>query len=64
MHLSAGLAYLSLQGYQQLDKGYLGLKLQTNKQSVFDLFLEPQDCNKGTTHSDTLFSIICNYAFV
>jgi hypothetical protein len=27
MHLSAGLAHLSLQGYQQLDKGYLGLKL-------------------------------------
>ena len=31
MHLSAGLAHLSLQGYWQLDAGFLGLKLQTNR---------------------------------
>jgi hypothetical protein len=53
MCLSAGLAHSSLQVYQQLDAGCLGLKLQTNILSG-PLFLEPQDCNKGTTHSDTL----------
>ena len=30
MHLSAGLAHFSLQGYRQLDAGSLGLKLQTD----------------------------------
>jgi hypothetical protein len=33
MHLLAGLTHLSLQGYQQLDAGCWGLKLQTNKQT-------------------------------
>jgi len=51
MRLSAGLTHLSLQGYQQLDVGFFGLKLQTVSGP---LFLEPQDCNKGTTHSGTL----------
>jgi hypothetical protein len=31
MHLSAGLAQLALQGYQQLDAGCLGLQLHTNR---------------------------------
>ena len=31
MCLSAGLAHFSLQGYQQLDTGCLGLKLQINR---------------------------------
>jgi hypothetical protein len=36
----------------------------TNKQSGPDpLFLEPEDCNKETTHSDTLFSFSCNHGF-
>jgi len=30
MHLLAGLAHFSLQGYRQLDAGCLGLKLQLN----------------------------------
>jgi len=31
MCLSAGFAHLSLQGYQQLDAGILGLKLKTDR---------------------------------
>jgi len=54
MRLLAGLAHFSLEGYRQLDAGCLGLKLQINRLVMAPLFLEPLDCNKGTTHSDTL----------
>jgi len=53
MHLPAGVAHFLLQGYRQLDAGCLGLKLQINR-PVMTPFLEPLDCNKETTHSDTL----------
>jgi len=44
--------FLSLQGYQQLDTGCFCFKLQTDP--FLPLFLEPKDCNIGTTHSGTL----------
>jgi hypothetical protein len=31
------------------------------KTSPVPLFLEPEDCDKFTTHSDTLFSFSCNH---
>ena len=38
MHLSAGLAHFSLQGYRQLDAGCLGVKLQINRQVMTPIF--------------------------
>ena len=36
----------------------------TYKQTGPDpLFLEPEDCNKVTTHSDTPFSVSCDHDF-
>ena len=53
-HLSAGLAHLMLQCNKQHDAGWLGLKLQPNRPVLTPPFLEPYDCNKETTHSDTV----------
>jgi hypothetical protein len=50
MHLSAGLAHR----FQVIDSLIKDACVSSYKQTVSDLFLEPQDCNKGTTHSDTL----------
>ena len=38
MHMSAGLAHFSLQGYRQLDAGCLGLKLQINRLVMTPIF--------------------------
>jgi hypothetical protein len=54
MRLSAGLAHFSLQGYQQLDAGCLGLKLQINK-----LVTTPYFENHKTATKRPLIQILC-----
>ena len=53
MSLSACLAHLSLQGYGRLTAGF-GSQVTHRHTSPDPLFLEPEDGNKVTTHSDTL----------
>jgi hypothetical protein len=43
MHLSAGVAHFSLQGYGQLIGGGLGLNLQINKSVIRNISLQQRD---------------------
>jgi hypothetical protein len=52
VRLSAGLTHLSLQGYQQLDAGCLGLKLETDWS--WPPIIRTIRLQQKTTHSDTL----------
>jgi hypothetical protein len=64
MRLSAGLAHLLLQGYQQLDAGCLGLKLQINRTFMTTYFYNHQTRTKGPLiQIVSLFSFICKHGF-
>jgi hypothetical protein len=61
MYLRAVLSHLLHQGYQQLEAGMCGSQV-TNTQTFHDpKFLEAHDCNKVTTHSETLSIFFCNF---
>jgi hypothetical protein len=51
MHFSAVLSHLSHKGYQQLEAGCLGLKLQTDR-PLDPTLLKPFNQNKVITDSD------------